>query len=203
MNEPEIWSYTDQGGVLVEAKADTDFFQDPAGKHIRATAPFLSMPVPGDFEITTQLTVDMKNQYDSGCLMVMADDRNWCKICFEYDGKAPTIVSVVTRDGSSDDCNSVEVSVPNPYLRIRKVEGCISFFYSPDGEEWKLIRYFGMPIQGELRAWISCSVADWNGLYVSLFIRERYSSGLDRTFLIRSPGRSLEGEQVHGKSFYI
>lgn len=152
MNEPESWSYTDQGGVLVEAKADTDFFQDPAGKHIRATAPFLSIPVPGDFEITTQLTVDMKNQYDSGCLMVMADDRNWCKICFEYDGKAPTIVSVVTRDGSSDDCNSVEVSVPNPYLRIRKVEGCISFFYSPDGDEWKLIRYFGMPIQGELRA---------------------------------------------------
>ncbi|WKL05288.1 hypothetical protein Q0F98_35140 [Paenibacillus amylolyticus] len=44
----------------------------------------------------------------------------------------------------------VEVSVPNPYLRIRKVEGCISFFYSPDGDEWKLIRYFGMPIQGEL-----------------------------------------------------
>ena len=40
MNEPETWSYTDQGGVLVEAKADTDFFQDPAGKHIRATAPF-------------------------------------------------------------------------------------------------------------------------------------------------------------------
>ncbi|WKL01676.1 hypothetical protein Q0F98_35130 [Paenibacillus amylolyticus] len=25
MNEPETWSYTDQGGVLVEAKADTDF----------------------------------------------------------------------------------------------------------------------------------------------------------------------------------
>lgn len=152
MNEPETWSYTDQGGVIVEAKADTDFFQDPAGKHIRATAPFLSMPVTGDFEITTRLTVDMKNQYDSGCLMLMADDRNWCKLCFEYDGKAATIVSVVTRDGSSDDCNSVEVSVPDPYLRIRKVEDCISFFYSPDGEEWKLIRYFGMPIQGELRA---------------------------------------------------
>lgn len=25
INEPETWSYTDQGGVLVEAKADTDF----------------------------------------------------------------------------------------------------------------------------------------------------------------------------------
>lgn len=152
INEPKTWSYTDQGVLIVEAQADTDFFQDPAGKHIRATAPFLSMPVPNDFEMTTQLTVNMQHQYDSGCLMVMADERNWCKLCFEYDGKAATIVSVVTKEGSSDDCNSVEVPVTNPYLRIRKVEDCISFFYSPDGVEWKLIRYFGMPIEGEIRA---------------------------------------------------
>ncbi|MGF6354749.1 regulation of enolase protein 1 (concanavalin A-like superfamily) [Paenibacillus sp. 4624] len=152
INEPNSWSYTDQGGLIIEAQADSDFFQDPAGKHIRATAPFLSMPVAGDFEMTAQLTVEMKHQYDSGCLMVMVDERNWCKLCFEYDGKAATIVSVVTRDGSSDDCNSTEVPVSDPYLRIRKVEGCLSFFYSPDGEEWKLIRYFGMPMDGELRA---------------------------------------------------
>nr|WP_154893317.1 DUF1349 domain-containing protein [Paenibacillus xylanexedens] len=152
MNEPESWSYTEEGVLIVEAQADTDFFQDPAGINVRASAPFLAIPVPGDFELTTQLTVDMKHQYDSGCLMIMVDERNWCKLCFEYDGKAATIVSVVTRDGSSDDCNSVEVPVSDPYLRIRKVEGCISFFYSPDGEEWKLIRYFGMPLQGEIQA---------------------------------------------------
>ncbi|UPK46750.1 DUF1349 domain-containing protein [Paenibacillus pabuli] len=152
INEPDTWSYTDQGVLIVEAQADTDFFQDPAGKNVRATAPFLSMSVPNDFEMTTQLTVDMKHQYDSGCLMIMADERNWCKLCFEYDGKAATIVSVVTKDGSSDDCNSIEVPVTNPYLRIRKVEDCISFFYSPDAVEWKLIRYFGMPMEGEIRA---------------------------------------------------
>ncbi|WP_440119366.1 DUF1349 domain-containing protein [Paenibacillus sp. QZ-Y1] len=152
INEPDTWSYTDEGGLIIEAKADTDFFQDPAGKHIRATAPFLSMSVPDSFEMTTRLTVSMNEKYDSGCLMVMADERNWCKLCFEYDGKAATIVSVVTRDGASDDCNSVEVPVSNPYLRIRRVDDCISFFYSPDGNEWKLIRYFGMPIQGEIRA---------------------------------------------------
>lgn len=152
MNEPASWSFTEEGVLVVEAQADTDFFQDPAGINVRASAPFLAIPVSGDFELTTQLTVDMKHQYDSGCLMVMADERNWCKLCFEYDGKAATIVSVVTRDGSSDDCNSIEVPVPDPYLRVRKVEGCISFFYSPDGEEWKLIRYFGMPLQGEIQA---------------------------------------------------
>ncbi|CAH1199031.1 DUF1349 domain-containing protein [Paenibacillus sp. JJ-223] len=151
INEPMAWSYTDQGSLTVEAQPDTDFFQDPAGINVRASAPFLGMPLPGDFEMTAQLTVDMKHQYDSGCLMLMADERNWCKLCFEFDGSVPTIVSVVTRDGLSDDCNSVEVTVSHPFLRIRKVEHCISFFYSPDGEEWKLIRYFGMPVKGELR----------------------------------------------------
>ncbi|WP_199616264.1 DUF1349 domain-containing protein [Paenibacillus alkalitolerans] len=146
INEPEQWRFTDQGGIIIEAPIGADFFCDPAGKHIRSSAPFLSMPVGQSFEMTTQLTVDMQKKYDSGCLMLMADEKNWCKLCFEFNGEAATIVSVVTKDGLSDDCNSEEVQVANPYLKIRKVEDCVSFFYSADGDNWKLIRYFGMLI---------------------------------------------------------
>lgn len=182
INEPCNWSYTDQGGLIVDAQADSDFFQDPAGKHIRATAPFLSMPVSGDFEMTAQLTVDMKHQYDSGCLMVMVDERNWCKLCFEYDGKAATIVSVVTRDASSDDCNSMEVPVANPYLRIRKVEGCLSFF-TPRRARMEADSIFRHGDGRRDSGRSCCAVTYGNRLHMPLFIGKHDPAGLDCTFL--------------------
>ncbi|AEI43161.1 DUF1349 domain-containing protein [Paenibacillus mucilaginosus] len=144
MNPPDKWTYTEEGGLIVEAPPGADFFRDPAGKHMASSAPFLHLPVDPSFELTTRLRVDMRHIYDSGCLMLMSGPDHWAKLCFEFNGTYPTIVSVVTRDGSSDDCNSEWVTVDNPYLRITKAGDCISFYYSPDGEEWRLIRYFGL-----------------------------------------------------------
>lgn len=53
------------------------------------------------------------------------------------------IVSVVTRNGSSDDCNSERFTANQPYLRMTKSGQIVSFYYSADGETWKLIPYFG------------------------------------------------------------
>ncbi|REE70545.1 hypothetical protein A8990_12930 [Paenibacillus taihuensis] len=151
-NEPANWSYTEQGGLHVEAPANSDYYQDPAGKHIVSSAPFLHFTAGSSFELTTRLTVEMKHKYDSGCLMLMADDRNWAKLCFEFNGRYPTIVSVVTIDGVSDDCNSERVEVEKPYLRIVRQGNCITFFYSADGEVWEQIRYFGMKLPDECLA---------------------------------------------------
>ncbi|ANY68414.1 hypothetical protein BBD42_19515 [Paenibacillus sp. BIHB 4019] len=152
MNEPSQWHFTEQGGVMIEAPPEADFFCDPSGKHFASSAPFLYAPVKRSFELTARLTVEMKQQYDSGCLMLYVDSDNWCKLCFEFNGRAASIVSVVTKDGWSDDCNSEEIQSDNPYLRINKVEDCVSFYYSSDGEDWRLIRYFGMRTPDEVKA---------------------------------------------------
>jgi uncharacterized protein len=144
MNRPERWEFTDLDELTIIAPPKSDFFQDPAGKHIVSSAPFLSIPVGDSFELTTRLRVEMRHKYDSGCLMFMMDHHNWAKICFEFDGQYPIIVSVVTREGMSDDCNSVQVAVDNPYLRITKQNHCVTFSYSEDGANWTLIRYFGI-----------------------------------------------------------
>lgn len=152
MHEPEQWAFTSDNELVVEAPAQADFFKDPAGKHIAHSAPFLHLPAGSSFQLTTQLEVDMRHQYDSGCLMLMADENNWAKLCFESNGEFPTIVSVVTRNGSSDDCNSERVTANQPYLRMTKSGQVVSFYYSADGETWKLIRYFGMDTAFEYRA---------------------------------------------------
>ncbi|MBM7566904.1 DUF1349 domain-containing protein [Paenibacillus sacheonensis] len=150
-NEPERWSYTEDGGLFVLAPAKADYYQDPAGKHIVSSAPFLHRPAGSSFELTTRLGAEMKHQYDSGCLMVLADDRNWAKLCFEHNGRYATIVSVVTQDGVSDDCNSMRVDIDKPYLRIARAGACITFHYSLDGERWEQVRYFGMKLPDACR----------------------------------------------------
>lgn len=165
-NEPANWSYTDQGGLQVEAPAKADYYQDPAGKHIVSSAPFLHVTAGSSFELTTRLTVEMKDKYDSGCLMLMADDRNWAKLCFEYNGRYPTIVSVVTIDGISDDCNSERVHVEKPYLRIVRQGNCMTFFYSADGEAWEQIRYFGMKLPDECLAGVVAQSPQGTGCLV-------------------------------------
>lgn len=144
MNRPERWEFTALDELTIIAPPKSDFFQDPAGKHIASSAPFLSIPVGDSFELTTRLHVDMRHIYDSGCLMLMMDNRNWAKLCFEFNGQHPIIVSVVTREGMSDDCYSVQVVVDKPYLRITKLNNCVTFSYSENGADWTLIRYFGM-----------------------------------------------------------
>ncbi|QHW33267.1 DUF1349 domain-containing protein [Paenibacillus rhizovicinus] len=145
-NEPEQWSYTEEGGLFVAAPAKADYYQDPAGKHIVSSAPFLRRQAGDSFELTTRLSAAMADKYDSGCLMVLGDDRNWAKLCFEHNGRYATIVSVVTQNGVSDDCNSMRVDVEKPYLRIARAGHCFTLSYSADGEEWEQVRYFGMQL---------------------------------------------------------
>jgi len=93
--------------------------------------------------VSTQVEVDMQDEADSACLLVMAEDTQWAKICFEYAYKKPTIVSVVTR-GVSDDCNSQIVEISRPFLRATRFGNCYAFHYSLDGVYWYLVRYFKM-----------------------------------------------------------
>lgn len=156
MNEPEHWAFTERGELHVEAPAGADFFKDPAQKHMVSSAPFLFKQIEASCELTVQLQVDMHHIYDSGCLMLMADDNNWAKLCYEFNGEYPTIVSVVTKDGSSDDCNSMQVTTPAPFLRITKLGKVVSFYYSENGERWTLVRYFGVE---ESRSYVAGVVA--------------------------------------------
>lgn len=165
-NEPPGWSYTDDGALLADAPAGADYYQDPAGKHIVSSAPFLHARAGTHFELTTRLAAKMKDKYDSGCLMVWADDRNWAKLCFEFNGRFPAIVSVVTKDGSSDDCNSERVEVEQPYLRVMRAGNCLSFFYSADGDDWELVRYFGMALPDECRVGVVAQSPQGNGCAV-------------------------------------
>ncbi|MFC4304513.1 DUF1349 domain-containing protein [Cohnella boryungensis] len=150
LNEPKQWERSGSDSLTVRTSGMTDFFRDPSGETNKASAPFLFRKIRGDFDYVTRVAVEMKRQYDSGCLMVMADEAHWAKVCYEYFENKPSILSVVTR-GHSDDCVSGEAGSDNPYLRIVKAGNCFAFYYSLDGERWKLVRYFGLACGEEIK----------------------------------------------------
>ncbi|WP_239617986.1 DUF1349 domain-containing protein [Cohnella mopanensis] len=153
LNEPNNWGFDANQSLAISAPANADFFIDPSGETIKSSAPFLYTIVPGDFTLTTRVGVDMKHQYDSGCLMVMSDDQHWAKLCYEFFGNKRSILSVVTNN-TSDDCISGKVDSLKPYLRIARAGNCFAFHYSLDGEQWELVRYFGMDCTAELKVGI-------------------------------------------------
>ncbi|QYR21159.1 DUF1349 domain-containing protein [Paenibacillus sp. sptzw28] len=150
LNEPATWSFKQDGSLEVIAPPKSDFFIDPSGKSTRSSAPFLYKQVKGDFQVETRLSVEMKDPYDSGCLMIMSDESHWAKLCFEFFENTPTIISVVTNP-TSDDCISCKVEVRDPFLKIVRTGNCFSFYYSEDGEKWETIRYFGLDCSMDIK----------------------------------------------------
>lgn len=182
INKPDNWEFDVDQALVVSAPAAADFFIDPSGETIKSSAPFLYTKVKSDFSVVTRVSVEMKQQYDSGCLMVMADDTHWAKLCFEFFEDYPSILSVVTKN-SSDDCISAKVEVTQPYLRIARAGNCFAFHYSLDGKRWELVRYFGLDCPEEIKVGVVAQspVGDGAQVKFDLFLLADGSSGDIRT----------------------
>ncbi|OXM85599.1 DUF1349 domain-containing protein [Paenibacillus rigui] len=166
IHEPNRWTFDEDKGLLVSAPENADYFIDPAGTQVKASAPFLFTKVQGDFNISTRVHVEMKHQYDSGCLMIMSDSQNWAKLCYEFFEGRKSILSVVTKN-TSDDCIGGDLDIVNPFLRIARSGNSFAFHYSLDGLRWHLIRYFGMECGAELKVGVVAQSPIGEGCQVS------------------------------------
>lgn len=160
LNEPEDWSFKDNR-LYFEVASSLDFFRDPKKSFNKESAPFLYTLVDGDFSITARVDAEMKAEYDSACLMIMSDNQNWAKLCFELVYEVPSIVSVVTRD-TSDDCLSEKVGKIKPFLKIQRSGNCVAFHHSVDGKTWTMSRYFEMDLKDQLKVGLlgQCPLGD-------------------------------------------
>lgn len=136
--------------LRVRAEAQTDFFVDPDGSTARASAHLLHFAADGDFDLSARVAVDMASPYDSACLMVVADEAHWAKVCYEFWHGVPSIVSVVTR-GYSDDAASHELGARQVYLRVLRSRNAFGLHYSLNARAWKIVRYFHLDAPSRVR----------------------------------------------------
>ena len=131
--------------LVLTADAGADMFRDPAGAQGAADAERFMAPVSGDFRLSAFVSPMFCSDFDSGVLIGYVDLDNWFKLCAELDPSGTTrVVSVVTRDGTSDDCDSWPIDASGTYLRISRLGRAFALHASTDGERWNMVRYFAL-----------------------------------------------------------
>lgn len=100
--------------VRLTAAAGADLFLDPRGaKQPRPDAERWTAPVDGDFQLQAHVAAGITR-----------------------------VVSVVTRDGASDDCDSWPIGETGTFLRITRLGAAFALHASDDAERWNMVRYF-------------------------------------------------------------
>ncbi|MER6421935.1 DUF1349 domain-containing protein [Streptomyces sp. NPDC001137] len=143
------WS-TDGTTVEMVSAEKSDLFIDPTAAPGQASADLtrLTGAVTGPFQLSARVTVDFKNRFDAGVLVVWVNETTWLKLCFEFSpGGRGSVVSVVTRS-VSDDANSWDVVGETVYLRVSRMRHAFALHSSADGRTWQLVRVctLGVPI---------------------------------------------------------
>lgn len=165
---PERWEPLPEGGIRVTVPAKADYFRDPTGSHVNDNAPFLWKNVSGDFIMRGLVRPSFNSTYDSGVLMARADAEHWAKVCFEKTDFGTTAVVSVVTNGLSDDANGADLSVSQVWLQVVRAGNVFALHYSPDGENWRMVRIFRLDMPAEIRAGIVAQCPSGPGTTVDL-----------------------------------
>lgn len=140
-------------------------------------APFYYTEVSGDFVMQVKVSHDFRDTYDSASVMVMVDLQNWAKACFEKtDFDTHAAVSVVTRNGESDDANGCNIESNTVWMKVCRVGNSFSFHYSVDGETFYMTRFFNLSAGETVKVGMLAQAPVGNGgvrVYEQLSIENR------------------------------
>jgi regulation of enolase protein 1 (concanavalin A-like superfamily) len=153
------WTGTDgdadygDGILTVTAAAGVDWTNDAFGGEPQQRATSLAFEAPERFALSARVRVEgQRSTFDAGALAIWSDADHWAKICFEFSPNGePMVVSVVTADGFSDDCNSTLVDDDHVFLRVSRIGPGFAFHSSRDGSDWTFVRQFRFDVSGPLR----------------------------------------------------
>lgn len=150
-NPPPRWVPLPGDGMRVPVQAQVDYFRHPSGQPTKNNAPFLWMPVRGDFVAQARVRPAFTMHGDAGALMVYHDDTTWAKLCFEATSFGTTAAVSVVTNGVSDDANGPDLAVPDLWLQIFRSGNVFGMHYALDGQSWRRVRLFNLAVPAEVR----------------------------------------------------
>jgi len=174
----------EENKIKIYAPKESDFFcnngavsEEGITPESLSNAPLYYTEVEGDFVLRVKVSHDFKDTYDSASLMVMEDMENWAKSCFEKtDFDTHAAVSVVTKNGMSDDANGCNMIGNSVWLQICRVDNSYAFHYSEDGETYYMTRFFNLSGQKKIKVGLLAQAPQGNGgirTYENLSIEKR------------------------------
>ncbi|RXK86325.1 DUF1349 domain-containing protein [Filimonas effusa] len=143
VNNPTKIAVAGDTAVTITAPGRTNLFNAPDSGYYVQNAPRLCFKPDNAFLLTARVSARLTEIYDVAALVIYQDKDKWAKLCFENSAlKQTTIVSVVTANRYSDDCNSIKPDKDHIYFAIARKGAEFSFFCSPDYKSWELVRHF-------------------------------------------------------------
>ena len=133
----------ESGRLVLEADANTDFWQRTHYGFRVDNGHFLHLFARGNFVLTTQVTCEPVHQYDQAGLMLRASADCWLKTSVEFEPDEPhnRLGAVVTNGGYSDwSTQPLDKAVRAMWFRIRAEETAVVVDASQDGQHWEQIR---------------------------------------------------------------
>lgn len=157
--------------IEIDAPAQSDFFcnngavsEEGITPETLCNAPFYYTEVDGDFVMRVKVAHDFKDTYDSASIMIMIDMQNWAKACFEKtDFGTHAAVSVVTRNGESDDANGCNIDSNSVWLQITRVGNSFAFHFSDDGVTYYMMRFFNLSAGKTIKVGLLAQAPQGNG----------------------------------------
>lgn len=182
INEGKI--KTDNNRIEIFAPAQSDFFfnngtigEEGITPESLCNAPFYYTEVAGDFVMRVKVSHDFKDTYDSASVMVMHDMQTWAKACFEMtDFGTHAAVSVIARNGESDDANGCNIEGNDAWLQICRCGQSFAFHYSVDGENFYMMRFFNLPVGETVKVGLLAQAPQGNGgirVYTDLTLEKK------------------------------
>lgn len=168
-NEGQI--KTDGNKIEIFAPAQSDFFfnngaigEEGITPESLCNAPFYYTEITGDFVMRVKVSHDFKDTYDSASIMVMQDMKNWAKACFEMtDFGTHAAVSVIARNGESDDANGCNIDGNTAWLQVCRCKKSFAFHYSVDGKNFYMMRFFNLPAGDTVKVGLLAQAPVGNG----------------------------------------
>lgn len=143
--------------LTMRSAGGVDWTNDASGgvqQHRAASLAFAAPSVPFMLSAKTSVTGD-RTTFDAGALSVWADKDHWAKLCFENSPDNETMVVSVVTNTYSDDVNSHLVTDTNIYLRLSFLgDNAWAFHSSIDGERWKFVRLFNLPVPADTPTYV-------------------------------------------------
>lgn len=157
LNESQI--IHENGEVVIQAPAKTDWFNNPVPENgvlsaPVANAPFFYTEVTGDFVFRAKVRPNFKTMYDACALMVIQDEKLWTKAAFEKSDFGTTAAVCVVTNGVSDDANGCNIEQDEVWLQIVRVGDVFCTHYSLDGETFYMVRLFHLPVEETVKVGI-------------------------------------------------
>lgn len=169
LNDAKATAVVENDRLILVSNAKRDNFNDPDGKLSNSTAPVLLARVDNTapFTFSAKVTPTFKDTYDAGALYVYLNPKLWFKYAFERDERQRTRIVTVRTIETSDDNNHDVIDSATVYMKISSDVKTIAFYYSPDKENWQLVRLFRNDYPDEIWVGLSSQSPIGNGTSVT------------------------------------